>query len=383
MRRISISGGFRSLFVIALAIVLALPTVAYSTPTNSDIKAKQSEATAAQAELDKMSGELETRVEAYNAITDALASTRAEIAKTREDLLAANKRLQTSQQRLSARVNDIYRGGNISVLEMLIGTTSFEDFVSRLDMLNRIGASDAEMVAQVKTDRNRVQSLDTSLKSREAEQIALQTDAESRANVIKSEVAKQQSYIASLNSEVQKLITEEKEREAKAAAAAAAAARARYAQQATTSTGRTSTSPAALGGGSSAVVKVALQYLGVPYHWGSRGGICALHGGPAACFDCSGLCQYVYAKVGIDLPRTAASQYRVGQHIDQTRLDLLKPGDLVFFGTNCNPSRVHHVGLYIGDDQFIEAPRTGENVTISSLSGRIARSHEYVGASRF
>lgn len=362
----------RAALAVSLALVLASSAPAAAAPTNAAIKAKRSEVTAAQTRLDAMSAEMETRVEDYNAITEALGRTRTQIAKTRDDLDTANAQLQAARDRLAARANDIYRDGGTGVLEVLLGTTSFEDFVTRVDLLNRISASDAQMVAQVKTARNRVQALETSLQSREAEQVTLQSDAQNRAEAIKADIAKQQSYIASLNSQVRTLIKQEQERERKAAEAAAAAARARYASS--TGSGRSSTAPSSLGAGKPAVVRVALRYLGVPYLWG---------GTTPAGFDCSGLCQYVYHQVGVDLPRTAQEQYRAGQHIDEDRLDLLKAGDLVFFGTGRDPSRVHHVGLYIGNDQFIEAPQTGEFVRISSLSARIARAHEYVGASRF
>ena len=117
--------------------------------------------------------------------------------------------------------------------------------------------------------------------------------------------------------------------------------------------------PARFGG----AVGVAMQYLGTPYVWGgsSPGG-----------FDCSGFVMYVYAQVGVYLPHLAAAQYNYGTPVSR---DELAPGDLVFF------DGLGHVGIYIGGDQFIHSPHTGDVVKISSLNDGWYSS-TYVGARR-
>jgi len=99
------------------------------------------------------------------------------------------------------------------------------------------------------------------------------------------------------------------------------------------------------------VVAIAMQYLGVPYRWGGAS--------PETGFDCSGLTMYVYAQIGVSLPHYAAAQYRLGSPVSKGQL---APGDLVFFRA------LGHMGMYIGGDNFIHAPRTGDVVKISSLS---------------
>lgn len=99
------------------------------------------------------------------------------------------------------------------------------------------------------------------------------------------------------------------------------------------------------------VIKLAYRYLGTPYKWGGAS--------PSTGFDCSGFVQWLYAAIGIDLPRTTWSQLRVGRPVSR---DALQPGDLLFF------SNGSHEGLYIGHGQFIHAPRTGDVVKISSLN---------------
>ena len=101
------------------------------------------------------------------------------------------------------------------------------------------------------------------------------------------------------------------------------------------------------------VVNYAYKFLGKPYVYGATG--------PNA-FDCSGLTQYVYNKFGVGLSRTTYTQ--VGEGTKVKRSDL-RAGDLVFFNTE---GSISHVGIYIGDGEFIHAPRTGKPVMVSSLS---------------
>jgi cell wall-associated NlpC family hydrolase len=141
------------------------------------------------------------------------------------------------------------------------------------------------------------------------------------------------------------------------------------AQQLLAGAGQTPVAPAPAETAGQEALAVAMRYIGTPYQWGGSS--------PATGFDCSGLVQYSYAQQGIQLPRVAAEQFDVG--VPVSRSDL-QPGDAVFFE---DPNGyVHHVGLYIGDGRFIDAPETGEDVRIDSLSEPYFAA-QYAGARRF
>src|SRR4051812_37384901 len=99
-------------------------------------------------------------------------------------------------------------------------------------------------------------------------------------------------------------------------------------------------------------VESAKKYLGVPYVWGGTD--------PKTGLDCSGLMQRAYADLGVQLPRVAADQAKVGTAVPS--LDQAKPGDLLAFN-----SPVTHIAMYVGDGMMIAAPKTGDVVKIQKV----------------
>ena len=102
-----------------------------------------------------------------------------------------------------------------------------------------------------------------------------------------------------------------------------------------------------------AIVQYAEQFIGTPYVWGATG--------PNA-FDCSGLTSYVYKHFGYYIGRTTYTQIDAGTPVS-TNVNSLQPGDLIFWG---DPQAPYHVAIYIGNGQYIQAPKPGETVDISS-----------------
>lgn len=109
------------------------------------------------------------------------------------------------------------------------------------------------------------------------------------------------------------------------------------------------------------VVWKAQKQQGKMYRWGGTS--------PITGFDCSGLTQYAFKDgAQITLPRTAAEQYQIATKIPREQASR---GDLVFFRTS--GKRISHVGIYLGNNRFVHAPRTGRAITTEDLTGYWAR----------
>ena len=114
---------------------------------------------------------------------------------------------------------------------------------------------------------------------------------------------------------------------------------------------------------------VAKKQINKKYRWGGTN--------PHTGFDCSGLMQYAYKSSNVNLPRTAAAQYKYTKRVAMKNI---KVGDLIFFHTRRTKARVNHVGIYLGGGKFIHAPRKGKLVSISDLNSYWRR--KAVGAGR-
>jgi cell wall-associated NlpC family hydrolase len=116
-------------------------------------------------------------------------------------------------------------------------------------------------------------------------------------------------------------------------------------------------------------ITAAVDAVGVAYSWGGGGAA-----GPSAGidldagvvgFDCSGLTQYAYARAGIAIPRNSQAQFTAGKKVATRDL---QPGDLVFWATDpANPGTIHHVAIYLGNGQVVQAPESGDVVKISPM----------------
>jgi cell wall-associated NlpC family hydrolase len=116
------------------------------------------------------------------------------------------------------------------------------------------------------------------------------------------------------------------------------------------------------------IAQTAERFVGIPYQWGGNNVVEGL--------DCSGFAKAVYYLVGVNIPRTSAEQFKVGKTV--ARCDLQK-GDLVFFGHN---NVVSHVGIYVGDNKFVQAPKRNDQIRISDLDNP-GFSKKYIGAKRY
>jgi cell wall-associated NlpC family hydrolase len=324
------------------------------------------------AEVEGLNGNLEQSIEAYNYANIELDRIEADLASNAKHLAAAKKSLVVAQGRIAQRLRDLYiNGKSDSTLEVILGSSSLDEIIARLDAIERVSSQDARILKTVKQYRREVETRRANLEDAHADQERIVAERAAQKQSIESQIAEQNSLLASVKDEIAQMRAEEARRQAALAAQARARAQAQAAALAQPDIQQTyepqpwiepeydPNLPAPRYGG---VVSIALQYLGVPYVWGGAS--------PSTGFDCSGFVMYVFAQMGVSLPHHAASIYGYGTPVPYAQL---APGDLVFF------SGLGHMGIYIGNDQFIHAPHTGDVVRIAYMSERAG---SFVGARR-
>ncbi len=352
------------------------------------IAAKQAEAQQVLGELQGLDSNLEKTIQSYDLARSQLASIDGSLHVNGVNLGVARANLRRSQKALSQRLFAVYTAGQSnSTLEVLLGSTSLDDLLSRIDDSNTLSRQDTTTVRDVIRFRSEIKLREARLKhARAAKADVVQNLASAKAS-IEQQLGQRRALLSSIRGQIVQMQAAEAARQAQlkrelqarlaaqqAAAAAAALQPALPVAQAEPSTQTsapsaspsagpvTSPVPAAPPSQYGGVVGIAMQYLGTPYVWGG-----ASPGG----FDCSGLVMYVYSQVGVSLPHSSYAMYGYGMPVSMSDL---QPGDLVFF------DGLGHVGIYVGGGQFIHAPHTGDVVKISSLTGWYAAS--FVGARR-
>ena len=374
------------------------------------LKAKKAQAEAVLAQVNKLNQSFEASVEAWNGARYQLVVTKRELVVDRRRLRTTEKQRRVAVAPVAARLRALYESNDDenTTLGIVLGSTSVSDLIDRIDAARSIADADKKLTDQLTAARDRYalaeraaaatverRSVAFQQRDRERQRIGSMLDERKRLLAgVESEVAQLEAEKAAAEAARQarlraearaRLAAEERALKAQQAAAAEAAARAKAATAPTTTaaapppvvaptvtpvtTAPTTTTPTAppvptipAGPGHPEAATIALRYLGIPYLWGGAS--------PATGFDCSGLVMYVYAQLGISLPHYAAAQYQLGSPVDRSQL---QPGDLVFFDA------LDHVGIYIGNGQFVHAPQTGDVVKITALADF---GDGYVGARR-
>ena len=335
--------------------IAALCAAASANATPGTVASKQAQAQQVLAQIQQIDDSLGAAVESYNLANVRLHKIETDQRENRTQLKLTRKNLKVAQDSLAARLVSAYTSTqDNSTLSVLLGASSLDDLLNRIEAVNSTSRQDASIVQQVTSFKAAIQRNREELRKAHSEQQTIVAQKAAQKQRIESQLASRRQLLSSIKGQIARIKAAEEVQQRQLAAAA----RSRLGGvqvpvpdgvgvSASTPEGSTVAPPNVHGG----VVGIAMQYLGVPYVWG---------GSSPRGFDCSGFVAYVYAQIGVSLPHSSYMMYGMGTPVS---IGQLQPGDLVFF------TGASHMGIYIGGGQFIHAPHTGDVVKISSLSG--------------
>ena len=351
----------RSIAVVASATAL-VSVVAITVPARAD--SLKHRITSAQAQLHALDAKAEVATERFNAARIKLNGDQQKATQAQAQLAKAQAVLNRVQQSVQRFAVEAYQGQSVDD-GMVLTSESPQEFIEKASTLQAVANSQSQALASLAAAQHaQEQAQATATAALAAQQSSTAQMKADRASIL-SAAHQEEQILQRMQAREAAIIRAAKARAARIAAEKAAAAlRAREAAAASAAAAlfsQPTTTPVVRGsGGAATAVRWAYKELGKPYQWGAAG--------PNS-FDCSGLTMYVWGKAGVYLAHYTGDQWNEGQHVSRSQL---QPGDLVFFGSD-----LHHVGLYIGHSDMIEAPYTGANVRIS-----YAFRPDYAGAVR-
>jgi len=354
-RQVAASALLTGLLCVAVAAAAAAPP----------LSAKQAEAQSVLAQLQQLDAAAQVASSRYQAATARLQLVHEQLSENTTALGVARGNLAVSQKALAQRLVAMYTSqDDQSGLAVILGAQSLDELVNRLETQNTVTTQNSSLVQQVASYERSIVRHRQLLHRAQRSVGQLVAERAGAQHAIDAKLAAEQRLYNSVRAEISQLQAQQRASQLAAARQAQTAVVTQQVQSALGGGGGSITSGGLPSEGYSAAVGIAEQYLGVPYVWG---------GASPSGFDCSGLVMYVYAQLGVSLPHYTVSQYNYPNAVHPSRSDL-QPGDLVFF------AGLGHVGIYIGNNEFIHAPHTGAVVSIDSLTGWY--SSEYDGATR-
>lgn len=387
-------------------------------PSDSSISAAQAQANAKAGQVGQITSQLATAQAALQSLQDDVELKQEDANKAMVDLQAAQDAAAAAQRDADAAqvaataagkaIDDLRaqvdqfaegsfeQGAALGSVAAYLTASSPKDLLERQELLNSISGSELNILDQMQQARAAKANADSlaraALNVAKAKQAAAaaakhtadlaiaaavaaaRSQAAQTARIqatqaqLEQQLAAAQANVADLKSARQQYLNWLAQKQA-ADAAAAAAARSRAG-----SGGRVLT---VAGSGSIAdVIRRAMSAIGIIYAWGggnAGGPTRGIHDGGVADqfgdfnkvgFDCSGLMVYAFAGAGVGLPHFSGYQYQSGQHVP---LSAIQPGDMLFYSSNGSASGIHHVTLYVGNGQMIEAYESGMPVRITPV----------------
>ncbi|APC41482.1 C40 family peptidase [Clostridium estertheticum] len=357
--------------MMALALTMSIGYTSVYADTASDkakIKQVQTQRSSLETKVEMMDSQIEKILSKIKSNEKNINNTQNSIKESKINIAKAQDDIKAEQALYDKRMKVMYMNGTSSYVDILLDSKGIDNFMSRLEDVKTIINFDKKIIKDLQTKKEAINLKKVALDKENTKLLALRVDNKNTLSGVTKQQEAQKVLVAQLNTQEAKYTAQlvadqaaaakqvalaKTAAEAKQAAANQAAAANQYAlNQSPVQTPSISPSRGGSGASSSALISYASQFLGVNYVWG---------GTSPSGFDCSGFTQYVFAHFGVDIPRVSEDQQNVGTLVSRENL---QPGDLVFFG-----SPAHHVGIYVGNGNMINAPHTGAVLRIQSLNG--------------
>jgi len=337
---------------IVITLIITLNGTALAAPTNEKLKQQKDSLTRIQEQRE----EIEMKIEEFdNEIQKTMAKTEENKIKISETEKAIKKALteiekiekeaQKEQELFNSRMRVMYINGFDSYTSIILESESFGDFVSRVENIKTVIEFDKKVMDEFETTKKELNEKKQNLNKTKVVLLNLHAEDKQKLDKLVSTKKSQDKLITELNTKEKLLGGRTPQLSVNKSLTKINQLR-KSAPKNTLSRGSATISD-------NAIIAYASNFLGTPYLWG---------GTTPSGFDCSGFTQYVFAHFGISIGRTTFNQIKDGVPVSKANL---QAGDLVLFGTSANP---HHVGIYIGDNNYIHAPHTGDVIKISPMS---------------
>lgn len=338
-------------------------------------------------DLEELNTEIDRVNKALKENKDKMSETEGKISSTKEEVDSLEKEIKKLEESIEKRYNILKErivsyqksGGNISYLEVVFGSKSFGDFISRVSAVNKIAESDTALMEQQEKDKKEVEKkqdkvltkldelnemkveiegmlalIEDQKQANEKRKDTLKTKQENLV-ALKEDLKIKDSNLASLEMEVRQSL-EAASRPTVVATASGNSSNGNLTtvKKETSKKSTKNSTPSSGGGGLSTVINAGFAHLGTPYTWGGKG-----PGG----FDCSGFVSWAFAQGGYSIPSNTSALSGVGSKVSYSNA---QPGDLVFFNTYKTNG---HVGIYLGGGKFIGAQSTPGLAVANMTSG--------------
>lgn len=315
----------RALIAAGMASLFFAMTV-FAEPTMNEI---QNSKTSAQKKIKELETEMTSVMKNINKVEEDLVDVGQQIIQAEEDLKEAEEQESKQYEAMKNRIVAMYENGNSSMIAMILEAGSISEMLKQAENVQAIHTYDRNQLQEYVKTKEKIENLKTSLEDNMATLEKKQAKLEKEKKELDGMISDLKKQVRDYDSRIQRMAT--------------------AASSTPKSSGGTGYVPPVGTGGGAAIVAEAYKYLGVPYVWGgaSNRGV-----------DCSGLVMLAHRAIGVSLSHYSGSIGSGGVAVSRANA---QPGDVVCYSG--------HVGIYLGNNQMIHAPQTGDVVRVVTVYG--------------